>query len=104
MGASHSLPRVQIVQTVMDGRRKRQYQTLVRHQRLPWGHWGQKILSPMLIPPFYHRGINQVGLQTRAKRLDSHELAHADHKQLTHPSSQPSKVELLINLAMSTIY
>jgi hypothetical protein len=61
-------------------------------------------LNNMLIPPFYHTGINQAGLQSRAKRLDSHESAHADHKRLTQPASQPSKVELLINLVTSMIY
>jgi hypothetical protein len=58
----------------------------------------------LFILPFYHTGINQAGLQTRAKQLDSHESAHAAHKQLTYPSSQPSKVELLINLVTSMIY
>jgi hypothetical protein len=60
--------------------------------------------TQLLIPPFYHTGINQAGLSNRAKRLDSHDLAHANHNQLTHPSSQPSKVELLINSVTSMIY
>jgi hypothetical protein len=57
----------------------------------------------VLIPPFYHTGINQAGLSNRAKQLGSHDSAHADPNQLTQPSSQPSKVELLINLVTSMI-